>query len=107
MVRDVNLMNGLTVSPPTNGGRGVNEMQLRPSRPTALPDAGSRYFEPEIETMPRGDLEALQERRVLELIPTVYENSPFYRQLWSAAGVGPGDIRNLGDFRRLIPTWTK
>ncbi|MEU7811732.1 phenylacetate--CoA ligase family protein [Pseudonocardia sp. NPDC049154] len=66
-----------------------------------------RYLEPDIETASRAELEALQERRVLELIPLAWENSAFYRKLWSAAGVDPSAIRSLADFRRLVPTFGK
>jgi phenylacetate-CoA ligase len=75
--------------------------------PAAFGDTNRRYFEPDIETMPREELEALQERRVLELVPTAFERSAFYRELWSAAGVDPAAIRSLDDFKRLIPTFTK
>ncbi|WP_235748582.1 phenylacetate--CoA ligase family protein [Nocardia coffeae] len=57
--------------------------------------------------MPRDQLRALQERRVLELVHVAYEKSPFYRELWSAAGIEPGMVRSLDDFERLIPTFTK
>ncbi|MEU7811723.1 phenylacetate--CoA ligase family protein [Pseudonocardia sp. NPDC049154] len=66
-----------------------------------------RYLEPELETLPRAELRALQERRVLELIPQAWENAPFYRELWSAAGVVPSAIRSLADFQRLVPTFEK
>lgn len=72
-----------------------------------LDERGRRYFQPEVETMPRDRLRALQERRLLELIPAAYEKSPFYRELWSSAGVKPGDVRSIDDFSRLIPTFTK
>ncbi|MCX4095700.1 phenylacetate--CoA ligase family protein [Nocardia sp. alder85J] len=49
----------------------------------------------------------LQEQRILELIPAAYEHSPFYRELWSAAGVDPGKVRSLDDFAAMIPTFTK
>ncbi|MCV7393889.1 phenylacetate--CoA ligase family protein [Mycobacterium paraseoulense] len=60
-------------------------------------------FEPEIEAMPRPELEQLQEQRVLELIPYVYERSDFYRMHWDEAGVKPADIRSLQDFKERIP----
>jgi phenylacetate-CoA ligase len=66
-----------------------------------------RYFQPEIETMPRDELRALQERRVLELVPAAYEQSPFYRELWTAAGVDPRRVRSLDDFTAMIPTFGK
>src|SRR3954463_15674016 len=66
-----------------------------------------RYLEPGLETMPRAELEEFQQRRVLELVPEAYAQSAFYRELWSAAGVDPAQIRSLADFRRLVPTFTK
>jgi phenylacetate-coenzyme A ligase PaaK-like adenylate-forming protein len=78
---------------------------LEPPRVTDLTQR--RYFQPDVETMSRADLLALQQRRVLELVPYVYERSAFYRELWSAAGVEPSDIRDLDDFHRLVPTFTK
>lgn len=66
-----------------------------------------RYLQPEIETMSRADLRALQQQRLRELVPAAYENSPFYRELWSASGVDPRQVRTLADFTRLIPTFTK
>ncbi|MBY8862881.1 phenylacetate--CoA ligase family protein [Nocardia sp. CA2R105] len=60
-----------------------------------------------METMPREQLLATQEKRVLELVPAAYENSPFYRELWSAAGVDPARIRSLDDFLEMIPTFSK
>ncbi len=70
-------------------------------------DRGRRYFQPAIETMSRADIEALQERRVLDLLPFVFERSPFYRELWTAAGVDVSQIRTLADFRERIPTFVK
>ncbi|MEU1526486.1 phenylacetate--CoA ligase family protein [Nocardia rhamnosiphila] len=70
-------------------------------------DPNRRFLQPDIETMPREQLRALQERRVLELVPAAYENSPFYRELWSAAGVNPARVRSLDDFFELVPTFTK
>ncbi|WP_235683465.1 phenylacetate--CoA ligase family protein [Mycolicibacterium fluoranthenivorans] len=69
---------------------------------------GERYFyEPEIETASREEIRAAQEKRILEMIPYVWERSGFYRDLWSRAGVSPDDIRSLDDFRAKIPTCCK
>ncbi|NGO12441.1 phenylacetate--CoA ligase [Streptomyces sp. HC44] len=69
--------------------------------------AGDRYFEPHVETMPRDQLRARQEERVLELVEYAYANSAFYRELWDEHGVHPRDIRSLDDFRERIPFITK
>jgi phenylacetate-coenzyme A ligase PaaK-like adenylate-forming protein len=74
-------------------------------RSVSSPD--SRFLEPEIETAPREEIEALQEARILELVPYAWENSAFYRDLWGRAGVQPSDIRSLDDFRTKIPTFEK
>ena len=61
------------------------------------------YFEPELETMPRVEIRRLQERRLLELIPKVYERSGLIRQVWDEAGVKPEDIRSLDDYLAKAP----
>ena len=68
-----------------------------------MPAADSVYFNAEIETMPRADLEALQLERLLEVIPIAYERAPLIRETWDAAGVHPRDIRTLDDFRERVP----
>ena len=70
-----------------------------------MPD--ERYFEPEIETMSRSDLAALQEERLLELLPDVYERSGLMQKTWDEAGVKPADIRSLDDFRERAPFVTQ
>lgn len=68
-----------------------------------VPDRSSRYLEPDIETMPRPALEALQEERLLGLLPHVYERSPLVRQIWRDADVHPGEVTTLAEFRRHAP----
>lgn len=71
---------------------------------TAQDDAdGSRFLDPYIETMPRETLRALQERRLLTLLPNIYEKSALIRATWDAAGVSPADIRSLEDFCARAP----
>lgn len=78
-----------------------------PNPPPAAADYERRFLEPEIQTASREEIAALQERRILELVPYVWERSAFYRELWSGAGVKPEDIRSLDDFTRKIPTFCK
>jgi phenylacetate-coenzyme A ligase PaaK-like adenylate-forming protein len=75
----------------------------RPSR--SLLDR--RFLEPEIETASREVIEKLQEERILQLVSYAWENSAFYRELWSKAGVHPSDITSLHDFTTKIPTFAK
>ncbi|MFF0014972.1 phenylacetate--CoA ligase family protein [Streptomyces sp. NPDC005374] len=57
--------------------------------------------------MPREQLRALQEERVLGLVEYAYANSTFYREFWGEHGVHPRDIRSLEDFRARVPFMTK
>ena len=50
-------------------------------------------------------LKELQQRRFLKVVARAWE-VPFYRRLWRAAGLEPGDIRCLDDVTRL-PPYTK
>jgi phenylacetate-CoA ligase len=70
-------------------------------------DQDNRFLEPDIETASREQIIALQEKRILELVPYVWERSAFYRELWSGAGVTPDDICSLDDFTAKIPTFCK
>ncbi len=58
-------------------------------------------FNPEIETMSRSDMEALQLKRLQETVAYVYEKVPFYKEKLDEMGVKPEDIRSLSDIRKL------
>ena len=65
----------------------------------------SEFFNPELETMDREQIEKLQ----LERLKTTVEHcmhSAFYKQRFKEAGLEPGDIRSLDDIRK-IPFTTK
>ena len=53
------------------------------------------YYQPELETMPREELDALQLERLQKLVAYVYERIPFYRESFDEAGVKPEDITSL------------
>ena len=55
--------------------------------------------------MSRDELRALQEKRFTTLMARGWE-IPFYRKLWSAKGLEPGDIRGLCDITKL-PVYDK
>ena len=65
----------------------------------------NQYFDPEIETMPRADLEALQLKRLKETIDCAI-HSPFYSKLYAAHGITSDSIKTLADLRKL-PFTTK
>src|SRR4051794_3249423 len=93
----------------TNSGEQMTaDITVETAHPmSADADYDRRFLEPEIETASREQIAALQEKHILELVPYVWERSPFYRELWSSAGVKPGDIRSLDDFTNKIPTFCK
>ena len=70
-----------------------------------MPD--ERFFEPDVETMPRARIAALQEERILELVPYVYERSALVRRKWEEAKVKPSDVNSLADFTERVPFITK
>lgn len=59
------------------------------------------YYQPEIETMSRNDLEALQLKRLQALVKRVYEKIPFYKESFDKAGVKPEDIKTLDDLTKF------
>jgi phenylacetate-CoA ligase len=65
-----------------------------------------RYFEPELETLPREKLEGLQRDRLVALAARAAAANPWYRASFAAAGVEPGDVRSLDDLVNL-PTINK
>ncbi len=58
-------------------------------------------FNPEIETLPRDRLRALQDERLQHQIRYVYDRVPFYRRTLDEAGVHPREIRSVEDLPRL------
>jgi len=58
------------------------------------------------EYLPRDKMRALQQERLLNLVPRLYANVPFYRERMQKHGVSPEDIRSLDDLARL-PFTTK
>ena len=58
------------------------------------------------ESMPRTELQALQEERLRALVRRAYERVPFYREAMQARGLRPEDIRSLADLPKL-PFTTK
>ncbi len=58
-------------------------------------------FNEEFETLPREALEALQLKRLQQVVKRVYHTVGFYKRAFDEAGVVPEDIRSLDDMRRL------
>ncbi len=68
--------------------------------------AEQKIWNPEVEKMPRENLEQLQLERLQSTINRVYRNVRFYRNRFEQMGMEPGDIRTRQDLER-IPFTTK
>ena len=55
----------------------------------------------EFETLPREALEALQLKRLRQVVEKVYATVPFYQRKLNQAGVTPAQIKSLDDLRRI------
>ena len=65
------------------------------------------FYRPEMQTLPRERLVALQLERVQKLVARIWERPiPFFRRKLEAARLTPRDIRSLDDLR-AIPTTVK
>jgi phenylacetate-CoA ligase len=60
-----------------------------------------KYFNEEIETLPKNKLKALQLERLQAIVKRAYMENRFYRSLYDEAGVKPSDIKSLEDIRKL------
>lgn len=61
------------------------------------------HWDPEVETMSRDQLEALQWKRLHLQLHYTYENSTLHRRIWDETGLCPDDIRSFEDFRDRAP----
>ena len=65
------------------------------------------FFQKDIETMPRKELEALQLQKLKAAVAYCYHHTSFYRERLDKAGVGDGSrIKQLSDIQ-YIPYTTK
>jgi len=58
-------------------------------------------FAPEIETLPRREIESLQLERLKKIVHYAYNRVDHYRRSFDEAGVSPDDIESLVDLERL------
>jgi len=59
------------------------------------------YWNPVLETLPREKLEQLQLKKFRDIVTWAYDHSKFYHQLYSDAGMEPGDIKTFEDVARV------
>jgi phenylacetate-CoA ligase len=65
------------------------------------------FYRPDVQTLPRERLDALQLERLQALVTRVWERPiPFFRRKLESAGMTPRDIRGLDDLR-AVPTTVK
>jgi phenylacetate-CoA ligase len=62
---------------------------------------GNKYYQPEVETMSREDMTALQNEKLVKQVRHVYDNVAYYRAKMDAAGVSPDDIKGIDDLHKL------
>ncbi len=58
-------------------------------------------YQPDLETMPRDELAALQLERLRWTLRHVYDNVPHYRRKFDEHGVTPDDLQRLADLARF------
>jgi len=58
-------------------------------------------YNEEFETLPREALEALQLKRLRQVVARVYHTVNFYKKSFDKAGVSPDDLRTLNDLQRF------
>ncbi|MBP1154026.1 MULTISPECIES: AMP-binding protein [unclassified Paenibacillus] len=66
----------------------------------------SDELEHELCTQPREKIKEIQSLRFKQVVNYAWDNIPFYRWLWSEAGVSPSHIHTIDDIQKL-PTWNK
>jgi phenylacetate-CoA ligase len=67
----------------------------------AIQTSDGYLFAPEIETMPRAELAALQLDRLKRTVCHAHANVAHYQQSFAAAGVGPEHLKRLDDLARF------
>lgn len=64
-------------------------------------DTEEKYWDKELETLPREELEKLQLEELKEIISFAYDNSTYYKRAFDKANVKPTDIKSLRDLRKF------
>ena len=60
-----------------------------------------KFYQKELECMPRDQIRKLQGERLVKTVKHVWDNVPYYRAKMEAAGVTPDDIKGLDDLHKL------
>ena len=65
------------------------------------------YWNSQVERAPMEELQAIQLRKLRQLVENVYNSSRFYRNRFDEAGVKPSDIKTMEDLTKLPFTYKK
>jgi phenylacetate-CoA ligase len=66
----------------------------------------SEELEQQLCRQPREKIKEIQSQRFKQVVNYAWDNIPFYKWLWSEAGVSPEHINTIDDIQKL-PTWNK
>mgnify|MGYP006888075171 CR=1 FL=1 len=64
-------------------------------------DVNNKYWDEELETLPRPELEKRQLADLQEIVQFAYDHAPYYKRSFDAAGVKPSDIKTLKDIQKF------
>ena len=59
------------------------------------------YWNPILETLPQEKIKELQLKKFKRIVEWGYNNSPFYKRHYKAAGFEPGDIKTFDDIKKV------
>jgi phenylacetate-CoA ligase len=74
--------------------------------PSYRPPSDAVYWDEARERMSEDERNAVILRKIQAVMAWAHERAPFYRELWRAAGLEPGDVKSLEDFAN-VPTISK
>jgi len=63
------------------------------------PPSDQKYWDEELETQSRAEWDAMKLRLLQEHLAHAYQNSPYYRASFDAAGVHPDQVKSLDDIQ--------
>ena len=66
-----------------------------------------KYWQEELETMPREKLRELQNERLVWQVKRMYENVELFRQRMDEKGLKPEDIKGVEDLHKLPFSYKK
>ena len=74
---------------------------MPPVQQLPVPPSDQKYWDESLETQSRAEWDALKLRLLQAHLAHAYQNSPYYRASFDAAGVHPDQLQSLDDIRRF------